>query len=103
MASSDPISLFRGEDVIQPFVMSPVVDITGWVIEFTIRLPNGRRLVKTATVTDGPAGEFEVALSAEDTDIPQGAYLYTTFRTDAGSERALAVGRFTVKPTARAS
>ncbi len=35
------------------------VDITGWVIKFQMRRLDGTIFEKTATITDGPAGDFE--------------------------------------------
>lgn len=103
MAFEDEITIFRGTAVTVKFAMEPVEDITGWTIEFTVegspRLP--KFIQKGASVTSGPGGLFEVTLTAVETDLTPGAYQYDAFRTDSGSQRALAVGTFVVRDVAR--
>lgn len=104
MATEDAITIFRGEDIVVELIMDPVEDITGWTIEFTVEgSPLTPKLIgpKVATVTDGPNGVSEVALTAAETDLTPGHYKYDSFRVDAGSSQALAVGTFTVRDVAR--
>lgn len=92
MASSDIISIFRGEDLDLNFTLDPAEDITGWTIVFTARTDSGV-LTKPGTVVDGPNGKFDVTLDDVDTDgVKPGHYAYDVWRTDTGSERVLAIG-----------
>lgn len=96
MAGSDLIEIYKGEDVVLPFTMDPVADVTGWTVVLTVK-GEGFTISKTATVTDGPGGEFEFTLTDDDTDLlPTGQYRYDVWRTDAGAERVIAIGFFVV-------
>lgn len=103
MPGTDLISIYRGEDVELDFTMDPVADISGWTILFTVEgsVPTPKVLAKTATIEDGPNGVFRVALTDDDTDIDPGSYKYDAWRTDAGLERVLAIGKLVVNHTAR--
>lgn len=102
MPGTDTIAVYLGEDVVLTFVMDPVEDVTGWTLLFTAKTKAGIEVEANAVVTDGPAGEFTVDLA--DTDIESlgvGRHNYDVWRTDAGSERVLAIGRFTVSAVVR--
>lgn len=103
MAFEETITVFRGESILLQFTMSPIEDITDWTIEFTVEgsPQTPKKIQKPATVTDGPSGLFEVTLTAVETDLRVGSYQYDAFRTDVGSQRALAVGAFIVRDVAR--
>lgn len=103
MPGTDTITVYRGEDVTLRFTMNPVIDITGWSILFTVEgEPETPKLITdSASVIDGPNGIFDVTLSDTQTEIGVGNYLYDAWRTDAGSERILAVGDFKLKGSAR--
>lgn len=102
MPGTDPITVYRGEAVSPIFTMDPGTDISGWAILFTVEASGHEKIIsKTATVTDGPGGEFQVALDTDDTNIRAGYYRYDAWRVDAGSERILAVGQFIVSAVAR--
>lgn len=105
MATQQSISLYRGTEMTLNFTMSPVVDITGWTILFTIakalNSPN-KLLSRAATITDGPLGKYSVALDADDTiNVKPGSYFFDTWRTDADEESVLSIGSFVVLPVAR--
>lgn len=102
MAGNDTITIYRGEDVDLDFTMSPVVNVSGWTIAFNVKSASSILVTKAGSVTDGAAGEMQVSLSDAETDpLVPGTYLYDLWRTDAGAERALAVGNFVVKDVAR--
>lgn len=101
MPATNPITIYRGEDITLTFTMDPVVDITGWDIEFNVEMSGGQAITKTATVTNGPNGVFTVALLTTDTDLRPGIYQYDAWRMDDGSSRPLAVGTFTIVDVAR--
>ena len=103
MAGRDPITIFTGEDVIVPFTIDPVEDVSGWTLLFTVRDSAGAELfTKTGTVTSGGDGEMEVVLTDTETDgLEVAHHLYDFWRTDDGLERVLAIGDFRVKEVAR--
>jgi hypothetical protein len=96
------ISIYRGEDVLIRFVMSPSEDVSAWSIVFTVRGADGVLISRTCDIDDGPAGEFSVLLADDDTDgLRPGTYLFDVWRTDEGSEHVLEIGDFNVAPVAR--
>ena len=98
------ISIFRGEDVDLNFTMVPVVDITGWTIEFTVatRLGTPTKYITGAVgiVTNGTDGLFTVSLTNAQTQTP-GLYFYDVWRMDDGFHRLLATGRFYIQDEVR--
>lgn len=103
MAGTDAITVYRGEDIQLDFTMSPVENITGWTLLFTVEgSSHATKLIsKAGVIVSGAAGTFKVTLTATETDIRAGVYQYDFWRTDSGSNRALAVGTFTVSDVAR--
>ena len=105
MAAKQEISIYRGEDIDLNFTMSPVADITGWTIVFTLaeRLGNPTKILNgiSGTVTSGPDGTFTVSLTSAQTTITPGDYWYDVWRTDSGNKRVLAVGKFYVEDEVR--
>ena len=101
MPATDSIEIYKGEDVTLSFTMNPVVDITGWTLEFNIEQSGTVVLTKSASVTDGPNGLFSVSLTDADTDGLANNYTYDVWRTDDGSESVLAIGNFIVHRVAR--
>lgn len=111
------ITVYRAGREVLNFTMNPVVDITGWTIMFTVaRMTNKERqdeltrlytasttklISVQASVTSGPAGTFSVTLTTAHTDLTSDIYEYDVWRTDAGSELPLALGRFVVGGVAR--
>jgi hypothetical protein len=102
MAANDTIEVYRGEDSNLNFTMSPVVDITGWTIEFCMHGSSGTMISKPGSIVDGPAGKFMASLTSSDTQLlPPGSYAYNAWRTDTGSRRVLAAGKFILKAAMR--
>lgn len=92
---TDTITIYRGEDLTLAFTHSGA--ITGWTITFNVKLGPSTRLTKSASIVDGSAGTYSVALTDADTDtLTAGTYPYDVWRTTAGSERLLAQGQFVV-------
>lgn len=102
MPSTDAITVYRGEDVTLNFTMSPVEDVSGWSLLFTVRIGQNVVISKAGSVDDGPNGQFSFALADTDTEGERlGEWLYDVWRDDPGAERILAIGTFTLKDTAR--
>ena len=99
MAKINNISVYKGEDVLFTFTMSPVVNITGWQIVFTLRrAPTDSTVLATinAQITNGVGGVFTVAMDHAKTNIGAGVYAYDVQRTDPGSDKVLSIGTFTI-------
>jgi hypothetical protein len=95
MSLTGSASMFRGEDVTLVYTLDPVVDCTGWAIEWTLSLLFGGTAVitKTASTASGSDGIFTVALARSDTLTKAVAtYNYEARRTDDGSNAVLAIG-----------
>jgi hypothetical protein len=105
MPGTDPITVYQGEDVTLNFTMSPLEDVTGWTLLFTVETdPETPKLIAVAgAITDGPNGKMAVTLddTTSGTDQTPGSYTYDLWRTDTDSERVLAHGDFHVKDSAR--
>jgi hypothetical protein len=113
---------FIGEDKTLPFEVydggaeSTIINVTGWAIEFKMRLPiEGDRIALTRTTgasTITITGTFNATPSVntqrvnvlvEDTDtdhLHPGRYYYVLRRTDAGNETVLAYGDIDLKKAA---
>jgi hypothetical protein len=113
---------FIGEDKTLPFEVydgaaeSTIIDVTGWAMEFRMRLQiEGDRVVLTRTTggsTITITGSFNanpttntqrVNVLVEDTDtdnLQPGRYYYVLRRTDAGNETVLAYGDIALKKAA---
>ncbi len=97
MSLTSSLSWFRGEDVTVDFQMTPPVDVTGWTIRFTLSDTLGGTAQSgfplTASIVNGPAGRFRVAIaSALTASLAVGRYVWDVRRTDAGSKATLADG-----------
>jgi hypothetical protein len=104
MAVTETITIYRGEKVSLNLTMTPVESIAGWTIVFTVaRKANSptKLITQPASVVDGTAGTFTLALTEEQTDLAPGTYLFDVWRTDGGFEQVLAIGPFVVAPVAR--
>jgi hypothetical protein len=97
--------IYRGEDVALNFTLTPLTDITGWTLSFKVkqRLDDAAALLTIAgSITTAAAGTFSVTLSAANTTtLSAGRYTYDVWRTDSGSNAALAIGALTVKGSVR--
>lgn len=112
MAITASVSFFRGEAILLTVTITPVTNITGWSITFTLRdkFTGAVLLTKSVgsgvTITDGPGGVFTVLLSKANTSLGHGLAsnrtplecLFDIRRTDAGSEAALTVGDVSISP-----
>ena len=101
MATQNPITIYRGDDVVLAFTMSPVVSISGWTIVFTLKsqlAPGATVLSQAAAIVSAPAGTFTVTLSKAQLTLAPGAYVHDVHRTDSGSSTVLSIGPFVVLP-----
>jgi hypothetical protein len=105
MPIAQTIKIFRGEDIELRFTMNPVVDVTGWVISFTVAKNNNTDVKvtqQTAVATDAPNGQFSVYLPKAVTyNIEPDVYKHDLWRVDTGSERILSLGDFIVGANAK--
>lgn len=104
-ASGLTANIYAGEDGTIACKMSPVVNITGWALKFTVRktlnvLPILITKVIGAgqiVITNGPNGEFEITLASVDTaSATPGDYFFDIQRTDAGFKSELGIGVLTL-------
>lgn len=106
MASVANISFYKGEDVTLTVTMSPVTNITGWTLQFTLRKQYGDTtalITKTTgagiTITDAANGVFQVTLASADTVNQElRPYVYDIQRTNAGNRTVLTIGNLTLLP-----
>lgn len=99
-------SVYKGEDVGITDSMSPVTNITGWSLQFTLRRYYGDAaavLTKTIgagiTVTDATNGVFKVSIASADTaNLTPGVYVYDVERADAGNRTVLTIGYLNILP-----
>jgi hypothetical protein len=97
MSITSNLSWFRGEDITIDFTMTPVVDVTGWTISFTLKDTLGGNTQTgfpiAATIVDGSRGRFRVAIpSSATSSVAVGRYVWDVRRTDAGNRTTLADG-----------
>jgi hypothetical protein len=101
MPGTDTIDIYRGEDVLLPFVIEDE-DISGWTLLLSVNYRDEIIITKDGTITDAAGGSFTFLVDAGDTvELEARAYRYDVWRTDVGSERLLAIGAFTVAERAR--
>lgn len=97
MATRNDLEIFRGEDVVLNFTMSPTVDITGWTIRFFCG-----ELEVSATLTAPSTGNFSVTLTREQTGAwTPGRKMYDVWRIDSASAVVLAHGAIDIFDVAR--
>lgn len=98
------ILVYRAEDIILNFTMSPNVDITGWVISMTIAKSynHSNKLIQiTGIITSGPNGQFQMLLTSSQLDMQPDKYVYDVWRTSPGNARILNIGDFEIKENVR--
>jgi hypothetical protein len=105
MAQHNEFAWYRGEDVVILFTQTPVVDITGWTISFTLKktLADAAPLLTIAATVGGaaPQGIYTVAVTAaQNTTLTTGSYVYSVTRTNSGSVSVLSEGPLTLKGSA---
>ncbi len=102
MSIYTPLECFAGEDFTVSVQMQPVVDITGWTLEFTLLSSQTETdsplATGTITVISAVAGTLTVRLLSADTEQAPGTYYYRLRRTDSGARALLADGDFLIKP-----
>lgn len=93
-AQAQKASWYQGDDVLMTFTMSPVVNISGWVILYSQKNRFGGTLesLHAATVTDGPNGIFTVLQPGSDTlnAAAFDGHVAEVRRTDSGAQTVLA-------------
>lgn len=73
------------------------VDISGWGILVTVKDRLGATIFsKPGDVTNGPLGQYSWSVVHADTNIVAASYDVDIWRTDAGSEREMDIGVFSV-------
>jgi hypothetical protein len=98
------IVVYRGETATLNFALSTGEDITGWTLVFTVA--RNRDMVAklfqlSASVVDGEAGTFTVALTPTHTNLLPDDYAWDVWRTNTGYEQVLAIGAFVVSGNVR--
>jgi hypothetical protein len=111
MARTSSITIFRGEDISLAFTTyttdtgTTAENISNWTLAFSVaesRNSTSKLITAAGSITAAASGTFSVTLAATDTDnIAPGSYFWDVWRTDAGSERLLGKGTFTIEGTAR--
>lgn len=96
---------YRGEDVAIVFTMTPLTDISGWTIVFTLKAQPATPtslLSISASLTTAGSGIFTVAISStQTTSLSAGTYAYDVWRTDSGSAAELSIGALAMKGSVR--
>ena len=98
------ITVYRGEAPILNFTMSPVVDISGWTLAFTVARKKNyatKVLTKTPTILTGASGTFRQSLTATETDLTPDDYWFDVWRIDVGVEEMIAAGPFILTANVR--
>lgn len=101
MATITDIEIYRGEYITLDFTVDPVTNITGWTLQFTLsrqKNSNTKLIEEPGYITSAVAGEFSVDLDVDQTDLRPGKYYWDVWRTNAGSNRVLGIGEFTILP-----
>lgn len=92
-------TVYRGQDLTIEFTGTVAEDITGWTLLFSVSTMPGTSPVfsEACVITDAAAGEFQVQLSAANTEsINIGRYYWDIWRTDNGSADPIASGNLAV-------
>jgi hypothetical protein len=106
VANQQNISFYKGEDVVLNGVLSPVIDITGWSLQFAVQAVVGQNpilILKTTSnggiqIINGPQSLFNVIIHSSDSAIPAGVYYFDVQRIDPGNHRELVIGTLTILP-----
>lgn len=111
MARTQHLRIDRGEDLSLPCTIyttdtgTTPEDITGWTFLFSIskfRNSPDKLIAKAGVIVTAASGTLTVAIDDTDTDnIEPGAYYWDLARTNAGYERTLVKGTFTIEGNAR--
>lgn len=98
------MSFYTGEDGSINCQLSPIENITGWTLKYTVRKDKSLLpilITKTVgfgiTITDAPNSKFTIAMdSADTTAATPGAYFFDIQRTNAGFHSELGIGVLTL-------
>jgi len=105
MPINEAIVIYQGEVINLNFTMTPVVNITGFTFELNIatsRANTVKIITQAGAIVSGPAGTYTIALTRAQTNtLTPNVYAYDVWRTNAGNERILTTGDFTVKDPVR--
>jgi len=76
------------------------IDVTNWTIQLTVKTdPSGAPVLsKTATVTNGPAGTYTIAVAHAETLLDPGTYVMDIWRTNSGMQTLMGYGNLIVLP-----
>jgi hypothetical protein len=100
MATTSTITAKRGTKLTLNFTMSPVVDISGRTIVFTVahRANSETKLIQVgATVVSGSAGTFQAIVPSASMDLAPGHHYFDASCTDIGLEATYANGPFVIE------
>ena len=105
MATQNKITIYRAEDIVLNFTMTPTTDITGWTLVFNVSESknSATKLItnKACSIVSAVAGTFTASLLTSDTNIAPGEYWWDVYRTNSGSVRCVAYGPFNVQAVAK--
>ena len=111
MAETQNLTMDRGDDITLEGTIyttsahTAAQDITGWTLLFTLakrRNSTVKLISKAGSIVTAASGTFTVAIDDIDTDdIEPGTYFWDVARTNAGYERTLVKGTFTIEGNAR--
>src|SRR5258708_7239573 len=103
MAAVQDIVIYRAEDILLNFTMTPVENITGWTMELNVRAnPTSLILFTIAAIVTSPTtGEFTITIPSATTNIAPKSYIYDVVRTDLGAKKVLAIGKFMIRSGVR--
>lgn len=96
---NDITTAYKGEAIRLAFTLTPLTDITGWTIVFTLKKLSTDPASILSVAASGmvnAAGTFNILLSKANSLLPAGDYAYDVQRTDVGSEAVLSIGKFTI-------
>ena len=105
MLTDQTIEVYRGEQVRLTWTMTPLEDISGHTLVFTVTKGLNRTTKVLGplpiTILSGPAGTFERLLTEEQMNLNPATYNWDVWRVDEGFEGPKAIGPFVVRPNVR--
>lgn len=95
---------YTGEDGVINCQLSPIENITGWTLKYTVRKDKSLLpilITKTVgvgiTITDAPNSKFTISMdNADTTSATPGDYFFDIQRTNAGFHSELGIGVLTL-------
>jgi hypothetical protein len=99
------VDVYRGEQVMLNFTMSPVVDISGWALAFSLakKRNSATKIIaaQAMTIVSGIAGTYRTPLTEEQSDLAPAIYEWDVWRTDEGFEQLVAIGTMPILAAVR--